>query len=211
MIDTQKSGECPSGGKFQDALITKPSGASSRRASRNPFRRPFDAFIVRAVKNMGVTRRRDDGKRDQNGLLVASGDRNAESIDGGKRGLHNRWNSDGAGDRIGEERPIEAESATALQNEDEHEFATCDSPELAIPNRMPAGSERLRALLDPIFTTDRELQTVIDSLSDGRPLSHSQLLRLQSKTYSHMQRVDLLTKSVDRLAQGLRQITSMQT
>lgn len=81
-------------------------------------------------------------------------------------------------------------------------------PETSQP---PEGLMTAQSFIDPLFAAERELQVVMNSLSDGTPLTHGQLLRLQSRTYSHMQRVDLLTKSVDRLAQGLRQVTSMQT
>jgi hypothetical protein len=67
-----------------------------------------------------------------------------------------------------------------------------------------------RSGIDRLLQDERSLGAWMKTIENGR-LSNAELLHLQSRMYAHMQRLEVVTRAVDRIAQSIKQITSMQT
>jgi hypothetical protein len=66
-----------------------------------------------------------------------------------------------------------------------------------------------RQQVDRLLEDERNLGAWMKTLEGGR-LSNVELLHLQSRMYAHMQRLEVVTRAVDRIAQSIKQITTMQ-
>lgn len=83
------------------------------------------------------------------------------------------------------------------------------------PSITPHDRRRSRAAwterLDLMLGQEHALNEIFHSLSTGTQLTNNELLLLQQQTYRYMQSVELITRSVDRLAQTTRQLMTMQS